>query len=395
MLKSKVGYSTNPDSFLMGFESIKQSTKDFENVKLNFLFTSEKADIKKVVKGINSETKAPIIGCTSSEGILVPDGYITGEDGFTGVLSLNDPNLVVGVAAHESGKDNRKIGRKVAIEAVENANTTRAPAYFFMVASKDEEEEFLMGIQDVIGRVPMFGGTAADDEINENWKIICNDKCFTSGVAVAFFYTDNEIVTSFSGCYKETNNMGLITEVKNDHILVSIDGVSALKKYAHWINESPLDLKDRDLLKKSITKPLGIKDPLGNITVIRHPMFGNDMGTRTTSDDTITLSNKIVEKTAIIQLEANTDQLIEGVTTTLRDAKKKLYRVPAAYILIHCAARKMAIGERIDEVHKRVLRETRGVPFIMPFTFAQYGYSTHSANICGGLMLSFTIFGKN
>ena len=34
------------------------------------------------------------------------------------------------------------------------------------------------------------------------------------------------------------------------------------------------------------------------------------------------------------------------------------------------------------------------VPFICIFTFGEYGYREHSANTCGGLMLSFTGFGK-
>ena len=395
MLKSKVGYSTNPDSYNMGLESIKQSTRDFTNVKLNLLFSSEKVNHKELVKGVMSESSAPIIGCTSNGGIIVPDGYITSEEGFAGILSINDPNLIIGIASHEAGKDARAIGRKVAIEAVENAKTTRAPAYFYMVASPKEEEDYLMGIQDVIGRVPMFGGSAADDKIDNNWKIICNDHIFNDGVAVAFFYTDNEIVTSYTGNYKETNNMGLITEIKNDRTLVSIDGVSALKKYAHWTNNSPSNLLGRNLLMSSVTKPLGIKDPLGNITVIRHPMFGNDNGTKTTLDDTITLGNKVVKGTAIIQLESSIDNLIDGVSEAIKDAKKQLYTEPAAYILIHCGVRRMVIGNRIDEVYRRIVKETRGVPFIMPFTFGQYGYCEHSANICGGLMLSFTILGKN
>ena len=40
-----------------------------------------------------------------------------------------------------------------------------------MVASPKEEEEYLMGIQDVIRRVSMFGGSAADDKVEENWSI--------------------------------------------------------------------------------------------------------------------------------------------------------------------------------------------------------------------------------
>jgi len=41
------------------------------------------------------------------------------------------------------------------------------------------------------------------------------------------------------------------------------------------------------------------------------------------------------------------------------------------------------------------MKEVKDVPFIMPFTFGEYGYNNHSANICGGLMLSFTAFGNN
>lgn len=395
MLKSHVGYSVNNDNISAGIETAKMAIKDSASPKIGFLYTSEKNNIKELVKGIRNVTNMPIIGSTSNEAIIVEDGIISSENGYAGMLSLDDKNMTVGVASHEAGRDPRIIGRKVAIEAVENAKTTRAPAYFYMVASPKEEEKYLMGIQDVIGRVPMFGGSAADDNINGEWKIICNDKVFTDGVAVAFFYTDNEIITSFTGGYRETNNMGLITEVKNDRTLVSIDGISALRKYANWINKAPSSLIGSKLLEISASKPLGVKDPLGNLTIIRHPMIGNDMGTKTTTDDTITLGNKVVPRTAIIQLEATTDELIDASVNTLRDLRRQLYTEPAAYILIHSGNRRKVIGDRLNEVHKLLVKETKGVPFIMPFTFGEYGYDSHSANICGGLMLSFTVFGKN
>lgn len=395
MLKSNVGYSTETESYLAGQETATKAQENLVNPKLGFLFTSVKNDLKEVIKGVQSTTKAPIIGCTSSGAIIVPDGIITSDNGFAGMLMLDDENLNIGLACHEAGKDARAIGRKVAIQAVQNAKSTRAPAYFYMVASPRQEEEYLMGIQDVIGRVPMFGGSAADDTVEGKWKIICNDKVFTDGVAVAFFYTDSEIVTSFTGAYRETNNIGLITEVEDDRTLVSIDGISALKKYATWLNVPQQSLQKSNLLAASITRPLGVKDPLGNLIVVRHPMFGNDMGTRTTADDTITLGNKVVPKTAIIQLEATVDELINSTGTTLKDVKKQLYADPAAYVLIHCGGRKLGIGNRLAEVHSQLVKEAKGVPFITVFTFGEYGYDEHSSNICGGLMLSFTAFGKN
>jgi hypothetical protein len=67
---------------------------------------------------------------------------------------------------------------------------------------------------------------------------------------------------------------------------------------------------------------------------------------------------------------------------------------PAAYFLVHCGGRKMGIGDRIEEVHKELVKASKGVPFITIFTFGEYGYNEHTRNTCGGLMLSFTGFEK-
>ena len=394
MLKTKVGYSTLKDSYAKGKEAAKNANVGMRP-KLGMMYCSCNDDVEEVVNGAMSSMKgAPVIGCTSSGMIMTNDGIIESEDGFAGLMSFDDKNMNIGVAAHKAGKNAREIGRKVARAAVENAGENYSPNYFYMVASPKEEEDYLMGIQDVIGRVPMFGGSAADDTVEGNWKIFCNDQVFQDGVAVAFFYTDNDIVTSYTGAYRDTENYGLITEVKNDRTLVKIDGVSALKKYADWIGKSPSELKGQNLLVASITKPLGVKDPLGNLTVVRHPMFGDDMGTKTTTDDVINLGNKVVEKTAIVQLEATVDELIKSTKTTLKDVKSQLSTEPAGYFLVHCGGRKLGIGNRIDEVYKNLVEEARGVPFITVFTFGEYGYDEHSANICGGLMLSFTAFGE-
>lgn len=394
MLKTKVGYSTLKDSYAKGKEAAKNANVGMRP-KLGMMYCSCNDDVEEVVSGAMSSMKgAPVIGCTSSGMIITNDGIIESEDGFAGLMAFDDKNINIGVAAHKAGKNAREIGRKVARAAVENAGENYSPNYFYMVASPKEEEDYLMGIQDVIGRVPMFGGSAADDTVEGNWKIFCNDQVFQDGVAVAFFYTDNDIVTSYTGAYRESENYGLITEVKNDRTLVKIDGVSALKKYADWIGKSPSELKGQNLLVASITKPLGVKDPLGNLTVVRHPMFGDDMGTKTTTDDVINLGNKVVEKTAIVQLEATVDELIKSTKTTLKDVKSQLSTEPAGYFLVHCGGRKLGIGNRIDEVYKNLVEEARGVPFITVFTFGEYGYDEHSANICGGLMLSFTAFGE-
>ena len=90
MLKAKVGYSINPDPFISGLETAKISTKDFNNIKINFLYTSADENVRKYLKGVQSVTTTPVIGCTSSKGIIVPEGYIESPSGFSGMMSLND-----------------------------------------------------------------------------------------------------------------------------------------------------------------------------------------------------------------------------------------------------------------------------------------------------------------
>lgn len=386
MLRSKVGYSMDVDSFTSGVITAKNSLIG-NSSKIGFLYTSSLSNVKEVVKGVRSVTDIPLIGCTSSGAIIVPEGIVASEHGFSGMMSMSDVNLTVGVASHEAGNNARLIGRKVAMEAVNNAGMDIAPSYVYMVASPKEEEDYLMGIQDIIGNVPIFGGSAADDTVEGKWKIICNDKVFADGVAVCFFYTANDIVTEYTGCYRETVNMGIITKVNDDRTLVSIDGEKSLIKYGKWIGKSANELRGTNLLVQSICKPLGIKDPTGNLTVIRHPMVGN-------TNDTMNLGNKLIPGTAVTLMETTIDELISSTGDTIKLVRKGLTTEPAAYLLVHGGGRKLGIGTRLEEVHKQLVREAMGVPFICVFTLGEYGFKEHSANTCGGLMLSFTGFGK-
>ena len=388
MLKSNAAWSTDKDSYVQGKESAKRAVVDLVQTKVAFLYTSVDCDVAKVIEGAKSELgTAPIIGCTSSAGLIVPDGFISSENGFTGILALGDPEMEVGVASSPRGDDPRETGRKVAIEAMKKAGRTDAPAYFYMVASPAEEEIYIKGIEDVIGRVPVFGGSAADNTVEGKWSIYTNDNIFADGVAVAFFYTDKEMKNEYTGAYHETTNSGVITKIKGARTLMEIDGVPAIKKYAEWTGKKLKDLEGNNLLVSTITEPLGVKDRLGDLIAIRHPMFGN-------KDGSMNIGANLAVNTAVIQMQASVDELINSTGKTMKTLNKQMNGDVGAYLLIHCGGRRLGIGDRIDEVAKQLKKEANGVPFIAVFTFGEYGVKDHGANTTGGLMLSFTAFGK-
>ena len=107
--------------------------------------------------------------------------------------------------------------------------------------------------------------SAADNTVSGEWSIYTNDKVFSDGCAVAFFYTDKPMANVYTGAYHETTNSGVITKIEGKRTLVEIDGVPAMKKYAEWTGKKLKDLDGGNLLSQTILAPLGVKDRLGDL----------------------------------------------------------------------------------------------------------------------------------
>ncbi len=387
MLKANVGYSKLEDAYEAGVEAAKASTEN-GNAKIALLFNSVGYDQKKIMEGVKSVLPdVDVIGCTSSAGIITPDGYIIDESGTAGILTLDGDDLTVASYGMAKEKSARETGRQVAIKALEKAGLDYAPDYFFMSASPAEEEEYIKGIQDVIGRVPCFGGSAADNTVEGKWSIFYNDTIYSDGVVAAFFYTPKEIATVYTGAYNETKDMGIITKLNDTRVLAEIDGEPAVEKYKNWRGLSDEEVTGGNLLVTTITSPLGVKDRLGNLTAIRHPMNGNE-------DKSMNIGANLAVGTTVIRMEATVDELINSTGNTLKELKKKC-KDPAGYLLIHCGGRRLGIGDRMPEVYEQLKKIAGDVPFLVVFTFGEYGYTEDDqTNTTGGLMLSFTAFEK-
>ncbi len=388
MLKVKTGQSTKANAAEAGREAASYVKDEIKNMQMAFVYSGVQYDQKELLQSIKMELPGvPLIGNTSFTGVITPEGFTSSEDGFVGIMSLSDKDLTVGVAAMEKEGTARETGHKVAEKALLAAGKEEAPDYFYMSAPPGEEEYYLKGITEVIGRVPFFGGSAADNTITGEWLLYAENIVTADGVAVAFFYSDKPFANKFTGAYHETTNVGVITKIDGDRTLMEIDDVPALKKYREWTGASVEDVAGGNLLGYAVCKPLAVKDRLGDLAAIRHPMNGNE-------DDSIAIGNNLAVGTAIIQMEASVDELIEAVGKTLEELKAKINGPIAGLHLVHCGGRRAGIDARIDEVTEQIRKSVGDIPFIVEFTFGEYGYEDDGNNTCGGLMLSFTAFGE-
>ncbi|MDR0635781.1 MAG: FIST C-terminal domain-containing protein [Treponema sp.] len=387
-MKSNTGSSVAVDPKAAGKEAAGKVKAGLDSIKIAFAYASVAYDLGQLLAGISEELPGiPVLGNTSFTGVITPEGFISGEKGFVGILALAGDDLSVGVAGTPKGDCARETGRLAAKEAMKNAGKTCPPDYFYMAAPPGEEETFLKGVSDVIGRKPFFGGSAADNAIAGEWKLFANQQVFADGITLAFFYAEKPATNLFTGAYRETGDVGIITKVRDKRVLEEIDGKPALKRYAEWVGVDAESLKGGNLLVYTITSPLGVKDRLGDLTAIRHPMNGND-------DYSMNIGANLAEKTAVIRMEGSVDELIASGADTLEALKKKMTAPPAAFFLVHCGGRRAGIGDRIEELVAGVKKAADGVPFIMEFTFGEYGYEDDGNNTTGGLMLSYTGFAQ-
>ena len=389
-MKALTGFSTNEKAYEAGLEAAKMAGRS-KDAKLVFAYMSCDYKIKDVIKGIKEVYSCPVIGNTSFTGVIMPEGYIGGDKPFVGIMVLCDPSMIVGVGfadrkAYQSARDAGEAATKHA-RIMTKMPFNDEPDLMYMTASPTEEEFFLKGANRVVGRVPLFGGSAADNTISGNWSLYLDNKVTGEGVAVALIYMKGGFVNEFTGAYRETKDMGIITKVEGTRQLVSIDGVPAVKKYAQWRGRKPSEFMGAKLLSETITSPLGVKDRLGDLIAIRHPMNGND-------DYSMNIGANLAEGTTVIRMEATVDELITSVGKTLKELNKKLTKPVVCYHLVHCGGRRAGIDARINEVYKEIKKNVGGVPFIMEFTFGEYGYVDDGRNTTGGLMLSFTAFTK-
>lgn len=386
MMKAATGSSTNACAKTAGAEAAKKVKSELGQIKMAFAYASCAYDLDSMLAGIADELPGvQVIGNTSFTGVITPEGFVGGDDGFVGMMAMADEAMSVGVAAVEKAECAIEAGEKAAALAIRRAGREEAPDYFYMAASPGEEEFYLKGITKVIGRVPFFGGSAADNTISGDWKVFTDRGVFADGVAVAFFYTDKAMTNKFTGAYHETKDIGVITKMEGNRTLVEIDGVPALEKYAAWRDMDVESLKGGALLTETIVSPLGVKDRLGDLVAIRHPMNGND-------DGSMAVGNNLAEGTAIIRMEACVDELIDSTGKTLEELKTKMKQPAGAYHLVHCGGRRAGIDGRIDEVAAQIKAAAGDVPFLVEFTFGEYGFEADGLNTCGGLMLSFTGF---
>ncbi|HIE28910.1 TPA: hypothetical protein EYP66_16675 [Candidatus Poribacteria bacterium] len=389
MSKISVGFSTIANGASAVAEAVEAALGQLEGKpNLAILPSTVDYNVEKVVAAVQEKlADVPLWGGTSSAGIISPTGLVSGEQGALGIMLIS--GIQAGVGSAELGDDPQAAGLKAAkdaIEQIEGFDTLRtqpkgSPDVLLMMSAPGNEEAVMEGIKQVSKGIPIMGGSSADNTLEGNWRQFANGEILSNGVTVAAL-SGVKIGHVFSGAYEPTGKKAKITKI-DGRTLIELDNQPALSVYSKWLGKPESELREAILIE-SVTAPVARQ--IGDFYQVAHPADATGSGE-------IGIFVNYSEGDELELLGANIDELITGVKSVVSQAAKRVEK-PAGVLLVHCAGRNMAIGERMNEVSSQIEDAAGDVPAIGLLAFGEQGTIETGESYHANLMLSALVLGE-
>ncbi len=333
-------------------------------------------------------------GCSTCRGVLTNSGFIEGP--VIGVSVTQDPKLdsCNAIATFDSlSKQEITQQTKLALSnALEQSDRLgEVPHLVLLHGTVGTEESVLAAIDDYFGmRVPVLGGTAADDQIKGHWSIMTQDGVVKQGISLSCVFGDITLNTSFGTGYVTTENVGKVTLAKERYVY-EIDGKPAAQVYKQWTKSILQADQYQNLMEHTGHVPLGA--PIATLSgehfyQVFHPVRLCD------KDDAIELFAELPQDTEIKLMHGSQDHMVARVSRIVGDASASLMSAkgPASYLSMFCAGSMYSIYSHLPDIAKQLNESYNNAPFLCPFTFGEQGLTVADNNTHGNLMISTVAF---
>lgn len=310
------------------------------------------------------------------------------------LFSISDPTGHYGVAHCDATTELRAHASKTVLQAIKNAGQIAiAPKMVWCFQVPGNEEQVINGIQDVIGsRIPIFGGTCADNDLLGQWCFSNSKDVFPHGFIIAVLYPSVDTLNFYSTGYDKTNNSGTVTAVEG-RILKEIDNQPALSVYNLWRKNAGFSmLSHGNILAESTMTPLARSlssdDDIPRL-LLSHPAVAHQ-------DHLELFSNLFVGDTIYLAC-GSPEQLIKRgdmvVSSLVKLADLHSIKTIKGAIIVFCGGCMLSIQNAMHQVKQAIALQLPNTPFIIGFTFGELGTFSDSTSKHGNLMISCQIFG--
>lgn len=334
----------------------------------------------------------PVFGCTSFRGVFSPSGFKRGMH----VLSANANDGVRAVPvlrAVGSGRA-RTEARHAAAEIRRAFGPDSPPNCILMHATPGFEERILDGIDDAFegSPPPVYGGSAADDDMQGGWKVFSGTTIVSEGFVLVGFSSPKRVLGSFVSGYTPTNTRGIVTSASG-RMVHTIDNRPAAQVYNEWTYGGIRDqLEGGVVLAATALHPIGrLIDKVGAVPryLLSHPHQVMGQGT-------LWFFSEMKEGDELILMLGTASALIERskqVAGRAMTSEAPGPRVSGA-ILIYCGGCVSVLSDKTGEVASGFQQQLPETPFVGAATFGEQGCfaGKKAVNRHGNLMCDTLIF---
>lgn len=330
---------------------------------------------------------ASVFGATSFQGVLTPDGFPRGAFALVGGAKdgITASSKVRATTSARARSDVRAAASEIAksLGQVDTLLLHATPGY---------EERLIEGVAEAFdGKPPpLYGGSAADDDLSGKWSVFDGERVEKEGFALVGFSSKKAVHGSFVAGYTPSGKHGVVTAAVGRRV-VSIDDKPAARVYDEWVNgaiRGDLDAGG-NVLAKTTLHPLGrLVDKVGAVPryVLSHPHEVH-------RDGSLSLFTEVAKGDELVLMVGSPGALVDRTDQVAARASRSAGLVGGG-VLVYCAGCVGAIGDQVPTVAKRFYDRIGRAPFLGAATFGEQGCFTgeRAVNRHGNLMCDAILF---
>ncbi|MEL6264032.1 MAG: FIST N-terminal domain-containing protein [Pseudomonadota bacterium] len=328
--------------------------------------------------------------------------------GGIGVFAIWDAEGDYGTGRAALDGDARAAGRLATERALAAAGRQgEAPDLVWLSAVPGAEEAIVAGIEAVVGpNTPILGGSAADDNVSGDWKVMDATGSSGDGVVVSVLFPSGAVSTAYQSGYTPTGTAGTVTRAEG-RVVHEIDGRPAGAVYAGWTGGAVAGPGEAatSILAESTFFPLG--RAVATVSDVPFHLLAHPAEMR--PDGGLGLFAEIAEG-EVLQLMAGSVEGLTGragrVAAQAAQGAQGAQGAPGARhgtsgagalaggLVIYCGGCMMAVQDHMDSVAADIDAALGGAPWLGIFTFGEQGSVIGGQNRHGNLMISCATFSR-
>jgi hypothetical protein len=360
------------------------------------VYTTVEAELSSVRDHVPAAV--PLFGATSYHGVLVPQGFKRGAWGlgFEPHDELAVDHALIETNAHAARRDTAHAAAKM-------EERLGRPDAVLVHATPGFEERVVEGLAQAgwASSMLVFGGTAADDDLDGRWCVFDRDRSHgfgtdhsDEGVLLIAMRTKRPMHGGFVSGYMGTKKTGTVTRCTG-RTIHAIDDRPAGEVLDEWMSGALTSARVNGgvVLSETSLSPIGrlIEDNAwGKRYLLSHPH-------QVHTDDSVSFFTEFSVGEEIEQMMGTRSSLVsharEVVERALRGVEAPKVR---GGVVVYCGGCVGAVEDRMDEVAHMFGDAVGGAPFIGAATYGEVGtFSIAGDRVTrhGNLMCDALLFG--